>query len=59
MSNPLDIDRLEDERAEAQFEKTELFELYHKNWDTLIAELRAHREAKERRIRHKAEGLIS
>jgi hypothetical protein len=45
----IDLEQLEDERTEAQTDKADLFDFYHKHWDKLIAELRAHRESDRER----------
>lgn len=45
----LNLEQLEDERAEAQYEKAELFDFYHTNWDALITELKAARRDQQER----------
>ena len=40
----IDLEELDTQRIEAQTDKADLFDFYHKNWDKVVEELRALRE---------------
>lgn len=36
----LDLDKLAEEKEKATIDKADLFDFYHKNWNSLVAEIR-------------------